>query len=49
MPKGRKLKPSFVKANEKPRHPEESVTDDLSTVDKGHDFVKAGESAQIGR
>lgn len=47
MAKGKELKPSFVKANESPRNMEK-VTDDLSTVDKGHDFVKAGETAQIG-
>jgi len=47
MPKGKNIKPSFVKANEKPRN-NEVATDELSPVDLGHDFVKAGEKAQVG-
>lgn len=47
MAKGVAPKPSFVKAGEAPRNGEKTV-DDLSHVDKGHDFVKAGETAQVG-
>lgn len=47
MPKGKNQKPSFVKTGEVSR-PGESATDDLSAVDKGYDFVKTGEVAQIG-
>lgn len=46
MPKGVGKKPDNLKANESPR--DKVVTsDDLSAIDKGQDFVKAGETAQI--
>lgn len=47
MPRGKNPKPSFVKAGENPRNMEQT-SDDLSTVDKGYDYVKQGEAAQIG-
>ncbi len=46
MAKGTGKKPDFMKATEKPAPHSEAVTSDtLSPVDKGKDFVKAGESA----
>jgi hypothetical protein len=47
LPKGVTPKPTYVKAGETPRNGEK-VSDELSNPDKGHDFVKAGETAQIG-
>lgn len=46
MPKGTGQKTDFTKANEKPSQKVVS-TDTLSPIDKGHDFVKAGETAHI--
>lgn len=46
MARGAGKKPDILKANENPR--DKVVTsDDLSAIDKGQDFVKAGETAQI--
>lgn len=49
MAKGQTQKPDNLKANEvvKASKPEVKATDDLSNVDKGHDYVKAGETAQV--
>jgi glycosyltransferase involved in cell wall biosynthesis len=44
MPRGVNKKPDFVKTGEQPK-PGEQTTDDLSPIDKGKDFVKAGERA----
>jgi len=46
MPKGAKKVRDFIKTNDTLRSEE---IDTLSTVDKGYDFVKPGETAQIGR
>lgn len=46
MPRGAKIKADSVKVGEKARGGfAEAASDDLSTVDKGKDFVKAGETA----
>lgn len=45
MPKGKVSKRDNIKAGESKRVDE---TDEISPVDKGQDFVKAGETAQIG-
>lgn len=48
MPKGTGKKPDNLKSGENP--PKDVVTQDsLSAVDKGYDFIKSGETAQIGR
>lgn len=46
MAKGAGQKPDFTKQGEKVA-PKIITNDDLSPVDKGHDFVKAGETAHI--
>ncbi len=50
MPKGVKRKPDVVKAGETFRvgAPDQAASDDLTNVDKGIDFVKTGETAQVG-
>ncbi len=50
MPKGVAKKPDVLKAGETVSVQKDVATaDTLSTVDVGHDFVKQGEVAQIGR
>lgn len=48
MPKGTGKKPDHLKPGETPKNGIVQ-NDDLSAVDKGWDFVKPNESAQIGR
>lgn len=49
MPKGANKKPDILLSGQTLKNVSREVatSDDLSTVDKGCDFVKAGETAQV--
>ena len=50
MPKGTKRKPDSLPTGQtlKVKPSDVAISDDLSTIDVGQDFVKQGETAQIG-